>query len=70
MSEQQYLNKIGDLEALVESLYKRLEDKEYKLQVVKGYGLDDEGFYEMIEVKSSLAKDIQLYQKVYYNDGK
>ena len=69
MSEQQYLNKIGDLEAL-ESLYKRLEDKEYKLQVVKGYGLDDEGFYEMIEVKSSLAKDIQLYQKVYYNDGK
>jgi hypothetical protein len=70
MSEQQYLNKIGDLEALVESLYKRLEDKEYELQVVKGYGLDDEGFYEMIEVKSSLAKNIQLYQKVYYDDGK
>lgn len=69
--EEQYLNKIGELEALVESLRKDLHTKSTRPEIVKGIGTYfGGGMYTMFEIKSPKTGLVELYQRVYYDDGK
>lgn len=69
--EQQYLNKIGELEALVESLRKELHTKSLRPEIIGGTGSYlGGGLYHILEVKSPKTGLVELYQRMYYDDGK
>jgi hypothetical protein len=68
--EQQYLAKIGELEALVESLRKQLHSKNVRPEIIGGVGAYlGGGMYNMFEIKSPKTGQVELYQRV-YDDGK
>ena len=69
--EQQYLNRIGELEALVESLRKELHTKSLRPEIIRGVGsYYGGGMYTIFEIKSPKTGLVELYQRMIYDDGK
>lgn len=69
--EERYLARIGELEALVESLNKKLHDKSLRPEIINGVGSYlGGGMYTIFEIKSPKTGLVELYQRMYYDDGK